>query len=108
QADIGIAFGVCSDVAMESCYIVLMRSVCRDVPTAVQFSHSTIRNIKHILFCAFAYNVRGIPFAMGILYLLGGPLLNPMVAGAAMSLSSVSVLTNALRLKRFKPSMMKS
>jgi len=108
QADIGIAIGSGTDVAMESADIVLMRSDLIDVPTAVELSHSTIRNIKQNLFWAFAYNVLGIPFAMGILYLLGGPLLNPMVAGAAMSLSSVSVLTNALRLKRFKPSMMKS
>ncbi|HLR02288.1 MAG TPA: heavy metal translocating P-type ATPase [Virgibacillus sp.] len=104
QADIGIAIGSGTDVAMESADIVLMRSDLMDVPTAVELSHSTIRNIKQNLFWAFAYNVLGIPFAMGILYLLGGPLLNPMVAGAAMSLSSVSVLINALRLKRFKPS----
>lgn len=104
QADIGIAIGSGTDVAMESADIVLMRSDLMDVPTAVELSQSTIRNIKQNLFWAFAYNVLGIPFAMGILYLLGGPLLNPMVAGAAMSLSSVSVLVNALRLKRFKPS----
>ena len=104
QADIGIAIGSGTDVAMESADIVLMRSDLMDVPTAVELSKSTIRNIKQNLFWAFAYNVLGIPFAMGIFYLLGGPLLNPMLAGAAMSLSSVSVLTNALRLKRFKPS----
>ncbi|MDQ0214499.1 Cu+-exporting ATPase [Oikeobacillus pervagus] len=104
QADIGIAIGSGTDVAMESADIVLMRSDLMDVPTAVELSKSTIRNIKQNLFFAFAYNVLGIPFAMGIIYLLGGPLLNPMVAGAAMSLSSVSVLVNALRLKKFKPS----
>lgn len=104
QADIGIAIGSGTDVAMESADIVLMRSDLMDVPTAVELSKATIRNIKQNLFWAFAYNVLGIPFAMGIFYLLGGPLLNPMLAGAAMSLSSVSVLTNALRLKRFKPS----
>ncbi|WP_225221216.1 heavy metal translocating P-type ATPase [Bacillus norwichensis] len=104
QADIGIAIGSGTDVAMESADIVLMRSDLMDVPTAVELSKSTIRNIKQNLFWAFAYNVLGIPFAMGVIYLLGGPLLNPMVAGAAMSLSSVSVLVNALRLKRFKPS----
>lgn len=104
QADIGIAIGSGTDVAMESADIVLMRSDLIDVPTAVELSKSTIRNIKQNLFWAFAYNVLGIPFAMGIIYLLGGPLLNPMVAAAAMSLSSVSVLVNALRLKGFKPS----
>lgn len=104
QADIGIAIGSGTDVAMESADIVLMRSDLMDVPTAVELSKSTIRNIKQNLFWAFAYNVLGIPFAMGVFYLLGGPLLNPMVAGAAMSLSSVSVLVNALRLKGFKPS----
>ncbi|WP_019413640.1 heavy metal translocating P-type ATPase [Paenisporosarcina sp. TG20] len=107
QADIGIAIGSGTDVAMESADIVLMRSDLMDVPTAVELSKATIRNIKQNLFWAFAYNVVGIPFAMGIFYLLGGPLLNPMVAGAAMSLSSVSVLVNALRLKRFKPSAIK-
>ena len=104
QADIGIAIGSGTDVAMESADIILMRSDLMDVPTAVELSKSTIRNIKQNLFWAFGYNILGIPFAMGIFYLLGGPLLNPMVAGAAMSLSSVSVLSNALRLKRFKPS----
>ncbi len=104
QADIGIAIGSGTDVAMESADIVLMRSDLIDVPTAVELSKATIRNIKQNLFWAFAYNILGIPFAMGVVYLLGGPLLSPMVAGAAMSLSSVSVLTNALRLKRFKPS----
>lgn len=104
QADIGIAIGSGTDVAMESADIILMRSDLMDVPTAVELSKSTIRNIKQNLFWAFGYNILGIPFAMGIFYLLGGPLLNPMVAGAAMALSSVSVLSNALRLKRFKPS----
>ncbi|NLP34023.1 MAG: copper-translocating P-type ATPase [Clostridiales bacterium] len=103
QADIGIAIGSGTDVAMESADIVLMRSDLMDVPTAIQLSKSTIRNIKQNLFWAFGYNTIGIPVAMGILYIFGGPLLNPMIAGAAMSLSSVSVLTNALRLKRFKP-----
>ena len=104
QADIGIAIGSGTDVAMESADIVLMRSDLMDVPTAVELSKATIRNVKQNLFWAFAYNVIGIPIAMGILYLFGGPLLNPMIAGAAMSLSSVSVLLNALRLKGFKPS----
>lgn len=103
QADIGIAIGSGTDVAMESADIVLMKSDLMDVPTAIQLSKSTIRNIKQNLFWAFGYNVAGIPIAAGLLYLFGGPLLNPMFAAAAMSLSSVSVLTNALRLKRFKP-----
>lgn len=103
QADIGIAIGSGTDVAMDSADIVLMRSDLMDVPTAIKLSKSTIKNIKENLFWAFSYNTIGIPVAMGILHIFGGPLLNPMIAGAAMSLSSVSVLTNALRLKRFKP-----
>lgn len=104
QADIGIAIGSGTDVAMESADIVLMRSDLMDVPTAINLSKRTIRNIKQNLFWAFGYNVVGIPIAAGLLHLLfNGPLLNPIFAAAAMSLSSVSVLTNALRLKRFKP-----
>jgi Cu+-exporting ATPase len=103
QADIGIAIGSGTDVAMESADIVLMRSDLMDVPTAIQLSKKTILNIKQNLFWAFGYNTLGIPVAMGILYLLGGPLLNPIIAAAAMSFSSVSVLLNALRLKGFKP-----
>ncbi|WP_413527639.1 heavy metal translocating P-type ATPase [Marinilactibacillus psychrotolerans] len=104
QAEIGSAIGSGTDVAIESADIVLMRSDLMDVSTAVELSKATIRNIKENLFWAFAYNIIGIPFAMGIFYFFGGPLLNPIIAGAAMSLSSVSVLLNALRLKRFKPS----
>ncbi|MDR1950431.1 MAG: heavy metal translocating P-type ATPase [Spirochaetaceae bacterium] len=102
QADIGIAIGSGTDVAMESADIVLMRSDLMDVPTAINLSKKTIRNIKQNLFWAFGYNTVGIPIAAGLLYLFGGPLLNPIFAAAAMSMSSVSVLTNALRLKRFK------
>ncbi|MDR1204080.1 MAG: heavy metal translocating P-type ATPase [Peptococcaceae bacterium] len=102
QADVGIAIGSGTDVAMESADIVLMRSDLTDVSTAIHLSKRTIRNIKQNLFWAFGYNVVGIPIAAGVLYLFGGPLLNPIFAAAAMSLSSVSVLTNALRLKRFK------
>lgn len=102
QADIGIAIGSGTDVAMESADIVLMKSDLLDVPTAIKLSKSTIRNIKQNLFWAFGYNTIGIPIAMGVLHLFGGPLMNPMIAGAAMSLSSVSVVTNALRLKTFK------
>ncbi len=103
QADIGIAIGSGTDVAIESADIVLMRSDLMDVATAIQLSKSTIRNIKQNLFWAFGYNVIGIPIAAGLLHIFGGPLLNPIFAAAAMSLSSVSVVTNALRLKRFKP-----
>jgi P-type Cu+ transporter len=103
QADVGIAIGSGTDVAIESADIILMRSDILDVVTAVQLSKATIRNIKQNLFWAFAYNTAGIPVAAGILTLFGGPRLNPMIAAAAMSFSSVSVLLNALRLKRFKP-----
>jgi Cu+-exporting ATPase len=103
QADIGIAIGSGTDVAMESADIILMRSDLMDVPTAIQLSKITIRNIKQNLFWAFAYNTAGIPLAAGVLYAFGGPKLNPIFAAAAMSLSSVSVLLNALRLKSFKP-----
>ena len=102
QADIGIAIGSGTDVAMESADIVLMRSDLMDVVTAINLSKRTIRTVKQNLFWAFAYNTLGIPIAGGLLYLFGGPLMNPMFAAAAMSLSSVSVVSNALRLKRFK------
>ena len=103
QADVGIAIGSGTDVAMESAGVVLMRSDLMDVPTAIKLSRSVIRNIKQNLFWAFGYNVLGIPIAAGVLHIFGGPLLNPIFAAAAMSLSSVSVLTNALRLRRFAP-----
>lgn len=103
QADIGIAIGSGTDVAMESADIVLMRSDLVDVATAIKLSKSTIRNIKQNLFWAFFYNTIGIPVAAGLLYAFGGPRLNPMIAAAAMSFSSVSVVSNALRLKSFKP-----
>jgi Cu+-exporting ATPase len=103
QADIGIAIGSGTDVAMESADIVLMKSDLMDVPIAIDLSKKTIRNIKQNLFWAFGYNTLGIPIAMGVLHIFGGPLLNPMIAGAAMSFSSVSVVTNALRLKRYQP-----
>ncbi len=102
QAQVGIAIGTGTDVAIESADAVLMKSDLMDVPAMLKLSRATIRNIKENLFWAFAYNVIGIPFAMGVLHLFGGPLLNPMIAGAAMSFSSVSVVLNALRLKRWK------
>ncbi|MBU5675758.1 cadmium-translocating P-type ATPase [Alkaliphilus sp. MSJ-5] len=104
QADIGMAIGSGTDVAMESADIVLMRSDLMDVVTAIQLSKKTITNIKQNLFWAFGYNTAGIPIAAGVLYALGGPLLNPMIGAAAMALSSVSVVSNALRLRGFKPS----
>jgi Cu+-exporting ATPase len=103
QADVGIAIGSGTDVAMESAGVVLMHSDLMDVPAAIQLSRATMKNIRQNLFWAFIYNILGIPVAAGILRLFGGPLLDPMLAAAAMSLSSVSVLSNALRLRRFKP-----
>ncbi len=102
QADIGIAIGSGTDVAIESADLVLMRDDLEDVPAAIALSRATIRNIKQNLFWAFGYNVLGIPIAAGLLYLFGGPLLNPIFAAAAMSMSSVSVVSNALRLRRFR------
>ncbi|PKL25759.1 MAG: copper-translocating P-type ATPase [Spirochaetae bacterium HGW-Spirochaetae-3] len=103
-SDVGIAIGSGADVAAESADIVLARSDLSDVATALALSRATMRNIKQNLFWAFGYNVLGIPVAAGVLYLFGGPLLNPIFAAAAMSLSSVSVVTNALRLRAWKPS----
>ena len=102
QADLGIAIGSGTDVAIESADIVLMHSDLMDVPKAMDLSKRTIRNIKQNLFWAFGYNVVGIPIAAGLLYLFGGPLLSPIVAAVCMSLSSVSVVSNALRLRRYK------
>lgn len=98
QADVGLAIGRGTDVAIASAQVVLMSSDLRDVTRAIKLSRATLKTIKQNLFWAFAYNVIGLPVAMGLLHVFGGPLLNPMLAGAAMSLSSVSVLLNALRL----------
>ena len=103
RADVGIAIGAGTDVAIESADVVLIRSDLLDAVTAIQLSKATIKNIKQNLFWAFIYNTIGIPLAAGVFYGLLGWKLNPMFAGAAMSLSSVSVVSNALRLKFFKP-----
>ena len=103
RADVGIAMGTGIDVAVESGDIVLMKGELGGVLTALALSRATMRNIKQNLFWAFAYNVVGIPVAAGLLYIFGGPTLNPMIAGGAMALSSVSVVTNALRLRYFTP-----
>ncbi|MCE5189597.1 MAG: heavy metal translocating P-type ATPase [Eubacteriales bacterium] len=102
QADVGMAIGTGTDVAVESADVVLMRGDLSAVVAAIALSRATIRNIRQNLFWAFAYNIIGIPFAAGVFYAFGGPLLTPVFAGAAMALSSVSVVTNALRLKRFR------
>ncbi|MCK5736790.1 MAG: HAD-IC family P-type ATPase, partial [Spirochaetaceae bacterium] len=101
-SDVGIAIGSGTDIAIESADIVLMKSNLLDVVTTIELSRTTIRNIKQNLFWAFGYNILGIPIAAGILYVFGGPLLNPMIAAAAMAMSSVSVVSNALRLRNFK------
>jgi P-type Cu+ transporter len=100
QADVGIAIGAGTDVAIESADIVLMKSDLLDVVKAINLSSATMKNIKQNLFLSFAYNTAGIPIAAGVLYPFFGFLLNPMVAAAAMGASSISVITNALRLKR--------
>jgi Cu+-exporting ATPase len=103
QADVGFAIGTGTDVAIESAAITLMGGSLHGVPDAMAISSATVRNIKQNLFGAFVYNSLGVPVAAGILYPLTGNLLSPVIAGAAMSLSSVTVVTNANRLRFFKP-----
>ncbi len=105
-ADVGIAVGSGTDIAIDSADVVLVQNDLQAVVTAIEVSKATLRNIKQNLFWAFCYNVIGIPIAAGLLHLFGGPLLNPMLAAAAMSLSSLSVVGNALRLNTFKPHML--
>ena len=101
-ADVGIAMGTGTDVAMESAGITLVKGDLRGIAKAIRLSRATMGNIRQNLFFAFVYNAAGVPIAAGALYPIAGILLNPMIAGAAMSLSSVSVISNALRLRRLK------
>jgi len=98
-ADVGIAMGTGTDVAMESAGVTLVKGDLRGIAKSIHLSRATVRNIRQNLFFAFVYNTLGVPLAAGALYPFFGLLLSPMFAGAAMSLSSVSVITNALRLK---------
>jgi Cu+-exporting ATPase len=100
QAEVGIAMGTGTDVAMESAGVTLVRGDLRGIVRARALSRATLRNIRQNLFFAFAYNTLGVPVAAGVLYPAFGLLLSPMLAAAAMSLSSVSVIANALRLRR--------
>jgi Cu+-exporting ATPase len=102
QATIGIAIGAGTDVALETGQIILMKNDLRDVVTAIDLSNYTVKKIKQNLFWAFFYNSIGIPIAAGILYPFTGFLLNPMIAGAAMAFSSVSVVSNSLLMKRYR------
>ena len=102
KSDLGIAIGSGTDIAMESADVVIMSNDVMSVPAAARVGRATMKNVKQNLFLAFVYNIIGIPIAAGALYLAGGPLLNPMIAAGAMSLSSLSVVLNALRLTVIK------
>ncbi len=103
QADVGIAIGSGTDIAREAADIVLIRSDPRDAVVAVDLSRYAMKKIKQNLFWAFFYNLIAIPVAAGALYPVNGFLLNPMIAAAAMALSSVSVVANALSMRRYRP-----
>jgi len=100
KADVGIAMGTGTDIAMESAAITLVKGDLRGIVRARRLSRATMRNIRQNLFFAFVYNVLGVPVAAGVLYPVFGWLLSPMIASAAMTFSSVSVIANALRLRR--------
>jgi len=102
QAEVGIAMSTGTDVAMESAGITLLHGDLRGIVRALALSRAVMRNIRQNLFFAFVYNLLGVPLAAGVLYPAFGLLLSPMIAGAAMSISSVSVITNALRLRRWR------
>ncbi|MGZ3458162.1 MAG: copper-transporting ATPase, partial [Archangium sp.] len=102
QADVGIAMGTGTDIAMESAAVTLVKGDLRGIARARKLSRGTLRNIRQNLFFAFVYNSLGVPIAAGVLYPFFGLLLSPMLAAAAMSLSSVSVISNALRLRRLE------
>jgi Cu+-exporting ATPase len=103
QADVGIAIGTGTDVAIEAADITLMSGELKGVVTAIALSKATMRNIRQNLVLAFGYNTAAIPLAAGLLYPVTGALLSPMIAAAAMALSSISVVTNSTRLNRFHP-----